>query len=93
MDRPMDSERAADLLANDLSREAEGLRGSSIRTPSGPTWPVGQFGRQSKTPVRIASLHLELCTFTAAASEQFEPPSGAADTRLLVVSVSPAGQT
>ncbi len=38
---------------------------------------VAHLGRQSETPQRIASLHFDLCTFSPAASDQFEPPSGA----------------
>ena len=37
-------------------------------------------GRQCETPLCIASLHFEFCTFASAALE-FEPPSGATDTR------------
>jgi hypothetical protein len=46
-----------------------------------PTWSVGHLGQQwSKTPLPVASLHFEFCTFPAAAPDQLEPPSGAADT-------------
>jgi hypothetical protein len=42
---------------------------------------MGQLSRQSKTPLRIASLYFEFCTFAAAAPDEFETPSSAADTR------------
>ena len=37
--------------------------------------------RQSKAPLRIASLHFESRGLPAAASDQFEPPSGASNAR------------
>jgi hypothetical protein len=42
---------------------------------------MGQLGRQSETPLRIAGLHFEFCTFASAAPDEFESPAGAADSR------------
>jgi hypothetical protein len=42
---------------------------------------VDRAGRNAEKPLRIASLHVELRTFAAAAADQFEPPAGAPDAR------------
>jgi hypothetical protein len=42
---------------------------------------VAHLGRQSETTLRVAGLHFELCAFTPAASDAFEPPSCAANSR------------
>ena len=38
-----------------------------------------QLGRQGETPLRIASLYFEFCTFAPTASDQLKPPSSTAE--------------
>jgi hypothetical protein len=45
------------------------------------TRSVDQVGRKSETTLCIASLHFKLSTLSGAATDQFEPPSGAPDAR------------
>src|ERR1700730_10533691 len=43
------------------------------------SWSVDQAGRKSETTLGIACLHFEIGSFSGAAPDQFELPSGAAN--------------
>src|SRR2546426_415665 len=55
------------------------LKRTNRVAPLGWSRSMVQLGRQGETPLRIASLYFEFCTFAPTASDQLKPPSSTAE--------------
>jgi hypothetical protein len=64
-----------------LGKGRGALERTNRHAPLGQSRSISPLGRQGETPLRIASLDFEFCTFAPTAPEQFKAPSSTADTR------------